>query len=340
MKRKNYIIMLLLILLMIVTFNHTTYAATSRPSDSIDLNKHNLTMYKTKLYTLKTSIHPTNTTDKIKWSSSNSNVVAVNQKGLIKAKKTGSAKITVSTSSGKKAYCKVKVINICAKSITLNKSSLTINKNSTYSFKTTTSPSKITEAVTWASSNPSVVTVKNGKIKGINYGTGKITVKTSSGKKYTCIVKVINTKYKALTNKKLSVIGDSISTYEGYIPSEYKTYYPRGTVDDVKKTWWNKVIREAGMNLLSNCSWSGSTCIGDQTSTTSAFAACSDARIKALSSKGKSPDIVICYIGINDYRKNAKLSKYNLTEDYSVEGNTLNNYTVAYSTMLDKIKTS
>ena len=51
------------------------------------------------------------TGDKIKsWKSSKKSVVTVNKNGKIKAKKAGTAKITVTMKSGKKATCKVKVI--------------------------------------------------------------------------------------------------------------------------------------------------------------------------------------------------------------------------------------
>ena len=55
------------------------------------------------------------------------------------------------------------------------------------------------------------------------------------------------------------IMGDSYSTYEGYIPNEYATYYPKLDVQSVEYTWWKKFLQETKMELLLNNSWSGST---------------------------------------------------------------------------------
>lgn len=63
------------------------------------------------------------------------------------------------------------------------------------------------------------------------------------------------------------IFGDSYSTYEGYIPEGYRTYYSpmgRGPEAPVTKmrledTWWMRYIEATGANLVQNNSWSGST---------------------------------------------------------------------------------
>ena len=63
------------------------------------------------------------------------------------------------------------------------------------------------------------------------------------------------------------IFGDSYSTYEGYIPNGYPSYYrpdgrPEGpdvTKMKVEETWWKQVISLMGGKLLLNNSWSGST---------------------------------------------------------------------------------
>ena len=54
----------------------------------------------------------------------------------------------------------------------------------------------------------------------------------------------------------ISILGDSYSTFQGYIPESYPTYYysapadlTRSDVIDVKQTWWWKVIKEGGYKL-------------------------------------------------------------------------------------------
>lgn len=62
--------------------------------------------------------------------------------------------------------------------------------------------------------------------------------------------------------KNLLIIGDSYSTYEGYIPEGYGPYYTKqgGTdLTSVEQTWWHRYVSENGINLVRNDSWSGAT---------------------------------------------------------------------------------
>ena len=62
--------------------------------------------------------------------------------------------------------------------------------------------------------------------------------------------------------KKLAIIGDSISTFEGVIPSSHRKYYPTSgcDVDDWTKTYWGLLINEYWhCELDVNTSWSGSS---------------------------------------------------------------------------------
>lgn len=64
-------------------------------------------------------------------------------------------------------------------------------------------------------------------------------------------------------DKQFSILGDSISTLEGFNPCGYKIFYDadNGRKFDVKEmndTWWGKVINYFGGELLVNNSWSGS----------------------------------------------------------------------------------
>lgn len=76
-------------------------------SKSVALNKKSITLYKGKKYTLKATIKPGNSTDGRSWSSSSKKYATVTSKGTITAIRKGSCTITVKTSSGKKAVCKV-----------------------------------------------------------------------------------------------------------------------------------------------------------------------------------------------------------------------------------------
>ena len=97
-------------------------------------------------------------------------------------------------------------------------------------------------------------------------------------------------------NLNVSILGDSISTYLGYIPSSYPAAYAAGDVTSVDKTWWYQTINALGMNYCANASYSGGYVYGtDVTSGSNAE------RIKALASKTLgNPDVVIIHMGVND----------------------------------------
>ena len=74
----------------------------------IKVNKKNVTLKKNKSYTIKATLNPITSSDKVKFTSSNKKVATVNAKGVVKAKKAGTAKITVKAGK-KKAVVTVKV---------------------------------------------------------------------------------------------------------------------------------------------------------------------------------------------------------------------------------------
>ncbi len=60
------------------------------------------------------------------------------------------------------------------------------------------------------------------------------------------------------------IMGDSYSTYEGYIPKGYSCYYSDERTDNpvvrgVEKTWWKLLANENKLNIILNDSFSGST---------------------------------------------------------------------------------
>lgn len=63
-----------------------------------------------KSFTLKATVAPSNTTDKVVWKSSNTKVATVSANGTVKAVKAGTAVITA-TAGKVKATCKVTVAN-------------------------------------------------------------------------------------------------------------------------------------------------------------------------------------------------------------------------------------
>ena len=80
------------------------------PLDKIVLNKSELKLYVNESEQLVATFIPENATDrKLAWSSSDENVVTVDENGVVTAKGLGTAEVTVTSEDGKTAVCKVTV---------------------------------------------------------------------------------------------------------------------------------------------------------------------------------------------------------------------------------------
>ena len=140
--------------------------------------------------------------------------------------------------------------------------------------------------------------------------------------------------------KKLSIYGDSISTFAGYIPTGNATYYTGSNagVTSVEDTWWWKLDNALGLDLLVNNSWSGRAVsnVRDSESGHTTDAGYKQANIDVLGSEG-DPDIIIIKLGINDFNHNAPLGTYDGSTTLPVDPT---NFTDAYAIMLDRIMTT
>lgn len=130
----------------------------------------------------------------------------------------------------------------------------------------------------------------------------------------------------------VSVYGDSISTYRDMNPEGYIVYYNidncmRNSLMEVSETWWGRVLAEFGWELLINASYSGSRVSG------SGFpAACTMERVEALHND-KFPDIILVYLGYNDFGFCVPLSSEDGETDTSF-------FHDAYLLMLKRLKES
>ncbi|BDF44268.1 SGNH/GDSL hydrolase family protein [Eisenbergiella sp.] len=140
-----------------------------------------------------------------------------------------------------------------------------------------------------------------------------------------------------LKGKSLSILGDSISTYQGYIPSGYACFYPESgnDVKEVTQTWWMQVLYNTGMRLAVNGSYSASSVCGDSQAEDSS-AGCSDRRIKELAgADGMPPDVILVYLGANDFFRCMDLGKF---EGITGRGEKYyTNFTEAYERMIQKL---
>ena len=119
---------------------------------------------------------------------------------------------------------------------------------------------------------------------------------------------------KALRGKKVSILGDSISTYPGYVtPASNPVFYPSGNnspacdVESVEDMWWKILLNKSGMVLGANNSYSGRTLKASATT----------ANVEALGANG-DPDIILVYLGTNDANQQITLGTLDTSVPFNV----------------------
>lgn len=117
----------------------------------------------------------------------------------------------------------------------------------------------------------------------------------------------------------VSMLGDSISTFAGYIPPENVTYYSGSNygVTNVKQMWWYKAINIIGGKPLIMDNWSGSCVASDvrtPTQSNSYLAMSDESRCQRLHAyvQGTSSDydLVVTADNISDIRTSPFLDAY------------------------------
>lgn len=116
----------------------------------------------------------------------------------------------------------------------------------------------------------------------------------------------------------VSIIGDSISTFYGEMPSGYAAYYPERGVNFSVQTWWRKLIEQCSLTLLVNASDSGSR-VTDTVSNPTFYD-----RVNAIG----SPDNIIVEVGTNDAYYSVNLGEYDFTSP--IEELSLSTFRTAY----------
>ncbi len=136
---------------------------------------------------------------------------------------------------------------------------------------------------------------------------------------------VVNS-YNPYAGKVISILGDSISTLEGYIPVadgfnlKHRTRYVLSAKSDSslivmspEETWWMSVINGLDAKLGINDSWAGSTVTnnisGNSGDLGEMAAMASLTRIQNLGSNG-TPDVILFYGGTNDIGRSCTLGTF------------------------------
>lgn len=116
--------------------------------------------------------------------------------------------------------------------------------------------------------------------------------------------------------KKLSILGDSISTYRGVSNDASANITIRDNLFfyhdpfPLEKTYWMRLINELGMTLCVNNSWSGGNLSGIDNPDSGVN------RVHNLSdNNGEKPDFIIVFMGINDLGRNVALDVF--ASDYA-----------------------
>lgn len=112
--------------------------------------------------------------------------------------------------------------------------------------------------------------------------------------------------------KKVSILGDSYSTFRGHIPDGYAVWYPMpgNDVTEVEQTWWYQFINDNGLQLEKNNSYSGSTVCntgygGEDYSDRSFYS-----RINYLG----NPDIILIFGCTNDSWAHSPVGEYQYSD--------------------------
>ena len=176
------------------TLDGTNLSATAEirvivPLKQITLNSNSLSLNVGDKQKLIPTLTPDNATNKeIEWSSSNENVVIVDDDGLISAISEGNCVITVEGENGIKADCEIVVNNLLPKEILIdnlqiNPENIDLNKGNNYKIQTIIQPENATnKTLKWESSNSRVAMVdEKGIITAVGGGTAYITVTTNDG---------------------------------------------------------------------------------------------------------------------------------------------------------------
>ena len=154
---------------------------------SLDVKK--LTLGEDEACRLEVSL-PKNTASRLSFTSSDPEVLEVDESGLLHALKLGSANITVRTFNGKKASCAVTVLN-APENLVLNADALTLGEGDSFALSATTNEGSA-GAYSLVADSGHVVIDENGKLTALTAGDATVTATTYNGKTAVCRVHVVD----------------------------------------------------------------------------------------------------------------------------------------------------
>ncbi|MBQ7145176.1 MAG: leucine-rich repeat protein [Lachnospiraceae bacterium] len=196
--------------------NSITFVGIEKKAQSVQFSADTIEMEVYDRKTLALTVTPSDCTDEIKWTSSNSEIVSVKENGEVEAKKPGTAVITVSVGD-LTASCEVRVIRLIYR-IYFNEYEKSLAVGDTYSIQAYISPDDATyQALQWSSSDESVAAVdQEGVVTAKKVGEATITAKSQDGSDESadCLITVTD------------VLIDSISLETYVLNMEVSETYP------------------------------------------------------------------------------------------------------------------
>ena len=140
----------------------------------------------------------------------------------------------------------------------------------------------------------------------------------------------------------ISILGDSYSTFDGYIPEGNAIWYstvPNGKNDVVRveDTWWHLMCSSGKFELLQNDSFSGSTICNTGYGACDATYSSFITRMRRLVEQNEAPDILFIFGATNDSWANSPIGGLQYS-DWTTED--LFNFLPACCYMLDYLKES
>lgn len=156
----------------------TTQPTTAKPSTGSSVK---LSVSSKSIFTGNRFAITATASGKVSWSSSNKGVATVDSRGIVTAKKAGSAKITAKCGSHS-AVCKITVKS--GSKVNISNSNVNLPWQKSMLLKSSTG------GVTWSSSNTKIAKVKNGVVDTVGKGYVTITASTSYGAA-TCLIHVM-----------------------------------------------------------------------------------------------------------------------------------------------------
>ncbi len=133
--------------------------------------------------------------------------------------------------------------------------------------------------------------------------------------------------------KKVSILGDSYSTFKDYNPEGYAPFYPdaHNDVTEVGQTWWSLYIEAKGYQLEQNNSWGGTTICNTGYFHRDVSSSSFTSRVDMLG----DPDIIFVFGGTNDAWAGAPVGEYKYA-DWTAED--MKDFRPALACLLDMLQ--